>query len=275
MAETAPPWQENQPYEVRVTAKPLRSLTYDVLPPPPSSDTTAVVQEAGGAVVVKRASNGAEREFRGRSAKTTPLDAALIFAAKAGTFELRRVAAAAVKLAPPPPASLPQSPRTKPGARKRAPTQRFSAMTDGGKAYRAAPPAPADEEAELVCQPRKKARPEKAPAASKPTAKKKASVTGEDAKSLVDRAAPIVVVQKNPKRGASGERFKKYMAATTAAEFLELGGTRADLKYDIARGWVTVLDRAPPPAQVPARGKKGQARPRAGSDDAVCRGYPG
>ena len=31
-------------------------------------------------------------------------------------------------------------------------------------------------------------------------------------------------------------------AATTAAEFLELGGTRADLKYDIARGWVTVLD---------------------------------
>ena len=41
---------------------------------------------------------------------------------------------------------------------------------------------------------------------------------------------------------SSGERFDKYMAATTAAEFLELGGTRADLKYDIARGWVTVLD---------------------------------
>ena len=242
MAEAAPPWQQNTPYEVRVTAKPLRSLTYDVLPPPPSSDTTAVVQEAGGAVVVKRASNGAEREFRGRPAKTTPLDAALIFDATAGTFELRRVAAAAVKLAPPPPASLAPSPKKKPGARKRAPTQRFSAMTDGGKTYRPAPPAPADEEAELVCQPRKKARPEKAPAAAKPTKKKKASATGEDAKSLVDRAAPIAVVQKNPKRGASGERFDKYMAATTAAEFLELGGTRADLKYDIARGWVTVLD---------------------------------
>ena len=246
MAEAAPPWQQNTPYEVRVTAKPLRSLTYDVLPPAPSHDTTAVVQE-GAAVVVKRASNGAEREFRGRSAKTTPLDAALIFDAKAGTFELRRVAAAAVKLAPPPPASLAPSPKKKPGARKRAPTQRFSAMTDGGKTYRAAPaPAAADEEAELVCQPRKKARPEKAPAkapaAAKPTAKKKASATGEDAKSLVDRAAPIAVVQKNPKRGASGKRFDKYMAATNAAEFLELGGTRADLKYDIARGWVTVLD---------------------------------
>ena len=39
------------------------------------------------------------------------------------------------------------------------------------------------------------------------------------------------------------------MAATNAAEFIQLGGTRADLKYDIARGWVTVTDRAPPPAR--------------------------
>ena len=239
MAEAAAPWHSNQQYAVKVCPKAVRSLTYDVLPPAPSSDTIAVIQEEGTNVVVKRASNGAEREFRGRSAKTTPLDAALIFDAKAGTFELRRVAAAAVKLAPPPPASLAPSPKKKPGARKRAPTQRFSAMTDGGKVYRA---APADEEAELVCQPRKKARPEKAPAAAKPKAKKKASATGEDAKSLVDRAAPIAVVQKNPKRGASGERFRKYMAATNAAEFIQLGGTRADLKYDIARGWVTVLD---------------------------------
>ena len=53
----------------------------------------------------------------------------------------------------------------------------------------------------------------------------------------VCRNEPVASAQ-----GASGERFKKYMAATTAAEFLELGGTRADLKYDIARGWVTVLD---------------------------------
>ena len=45
-----------------------------------------------------------------------------------------------------------------------------------------------------------------------------------------------------PEAGASGERFEKYMAATNAAQFLALGGTRADLKYDIARGWVTVLD---------------------------------
>ena len=229
MAEAAPPWQQNTPYEVRVTAKPLRSLTYDVLPPPPSSDTTAVVQEAGGAVVVKRASNGAEREFRGRAAKATPLDAALIFDAKAGTFELRRVAAAAVKLAPPPPASLAPSPKKKPGARKRAPTQRFSAMTDGGKTYRPAPPAPADEEAELVCQPRKKARPEKAPAAAKPTAKKKASATGEDAKSLVARAAPIAVVQKNPKRAPRrrrNSRLRRGVPGVCSVAYVETNRSR-------------------------------------------------
>ena len=233
MAEAAPPWQENQPYEVRVTAKPLRSLTYDVLPPAPSVNTTAVVQEEGAAVVVKRAANGAEREFRGRSAKATTLDAALIFDAKAGTFELRRVAAAAVKLAPPPPESLPQSPKKKPGARKRAPTQRFSAMTDGGKTYRAAPaPAAADEEAELVCQPRKKARPEKSPAkapAAKPTAKKKASATGEDAKSLVDRAAPIAVVQKNPKRAPRrrrNSRLRRGVPGVCSVAYVETNRSR-------------------------------------------------
>ena len=231
MAECSPPWQQNTPYEVRVTAKPLRSLTYDVLPPAPSVNTTAVVQEEGAAVVVKRASNGAEREFRGRAAKATPLDAALIFDAKAGTFELRRVAAAAVKLAPPPPASLAPSPKKKPGARKRAPTQRFSAMTDGGKTYRPAPPAPADEEAELVCQPRKKARPEKSPAkapAAKPKAKK-ASATGEDAKSLVDRAAPIAVVQKNPKRAPRrrrNSRLRRGVSGVCSVAYVETNRSR-------------------------------------------------
>ena len=232
MAEAAAPWHSNQQYAVKVCPKAVRALTYDVLPPAPSSDTTTAVQEEVGAVVVKRAANGAEREFRGRAAKATPLDAALIFDAKAGTFELRRVAAAAVKLAPPPPASLAPSPKKKPGARKRAPTQRFSAMTDGGKTYRPAPPAPADEEAELVCQPRKKARPEKAPAkapASKPMAKKKASAMGEDAKSLVDRAAPIAVVQKNPKRAPRrrrNSRLRRGVPGVCSVAYVETNRSR-------------------------------------------------
>jgi hypothetical protein len=87
-----------------------------------------------------------------------------------------------------------------------------------------------------------------ADAAPAPVVSEKPPLT-EDARSLVDRAAPIEVLQDNPKKGESAKRFRKYMAATNAAEFIQLGGTRADLKYDIARGWVTVTDRAPPPAR--------------------------
>ena len=67
-----------------------------------------------------------------------------------------------------------------------------------------------------------------------------------DAALLIERAAPIAVRQENPKKGKSAERYELYKRATTAREYVALGGTKADLKYDIQRGWVTVL--APPPA---------------------------
>lgn len=51
--------------------------------------------------------------------------------------------------------------------------------------------------------------------------------------------------QHNPKKGKSAERYEAYKAATTAREYVALGGSKADLKYDIQRGYVTVL---PPPA---------------------------
>ena len=63
----------------------------------------------------------------------------------------------------------------------------------------------------------------------------------ESAAVLVERAAPIRVRQDNPKKGASALRYAKYMAATTAKEFIDLGGTRADLKHDINKGFVKVL----------------------------------
>ena len=65
-----------------------------------------------------------------------------------------------------------------------------------------------------------------------------------DAALLIERAAPIAVRQENPKKGKSAERYELYKRATTAREYVALGGTKADLKYDIQRGWVTVL--APP-----------------------------
>ena len=69
----------------------------------------------------------------------------------------------------------------------------------------------------------------------------------ESAAALVERAAPIRVRQDNPKKGASALRYAKYMAATNAKEFIQLGGTRADLKHDINKGFVKVLVPAAAP----------------------------
>ena len=89
-----------------------------------------------------------------------------------------------------------------------------------------------------------------------------------DAALLIERAAPIAVRQENPKKGKSAERYELYKRATTAREYVALGGTKADLKYDIQRGWVTVL--APPvvaaePAAAEAGGSPGSS---ASSDSA-------
>ena len=48
----------------------------------------------------------------------------------------------------------------------------------------------------------------------------------------------IIVQQKNPKRGKSFHRYEKYKAARTVTEFLQLGGSWADLKNDSDRGYV-------------------------------------
>jgi len=97
-------------------------------------------------------------------------------------------------------------------------------------------PASGDE-ASAACAPRK---------ASKPLA------GTEDARTLVERAAPIRVRQDNPKKGASALRYAKYMAATTAKEYIALGGSRADLKNDINKGFVKVLVPAVAPAAAAA-----------------------
>ena len=76
-----------------------------------------------------------------------------------------------------------------------------------------------------------------------------------DAALLIERAAPISVRQENPKKGKSAERYELYKRATTAREYVALGGTKADLKYDIQRGWVTVL------APVVAEGAGARAAP--------------
>jgi len=52
----------------------------------------------------------------------------------------------------------------------------------------------------------------------------------------------IEVSQDNPKRGKSKERYEKYKAASTLQQYYDLGGSRADAKFDIARGYVKITD---------------------------------
>lgn len=52
-------------------------------------------------------------------------------------------------------------------------------------------------------------------------------------------------LQENPKRESSKswERYEKYKVATTVGEFLELGGTPADLAHDVGKGFVAYRDK--------------------------------
>jgi hypothetical protein len=49
-------------------------------------------------------------------------------------------------------------------------------------------------------------------------------------------------VKENPKRKGSQahSRFAKYMKAKDVNEYLKLGGTRADLRYDEMKGFLTL-----------------------------------
>ena len=53
----------------------------------------------------------------------------------------------------------------------------------------------------------------------------------------------IHIEQENPKRAgtASYERYERYKYAATLEEMLQLGGTRADYKYDMSKGFLVVL----------------------------------
>ena len=47
-------------------------------------------------------------------------------------------------------------------------------------------------------------------------------------------------LQENPKRQGSQShgRYERYKAAKTLEEMLDLGGTRGDIYYDMARGYI-------------------------------------
>ena len=54
---------------------------------------------------------------------------------------------------------------------------------------------------------------------------------------------PIQIQQDNPTRIGSEAylRYERYKAARTVQEFLDLGGTKTDLKYDRNKGFITFV----------------------------------
>ena len=73
-------------------------------------------------------------------------------------------------------------------------------------------------------------------------------------KALIEQDAPLRVDQGHKKGGQSGLRFDGYKAAETANEYhvrlVRLGGTAADLRYDLSRGhaWLVSAVGEPPEA---------------------------
>lgn len=52
------------------------------------------------------------------------------------------------------------------------------------------------------------------------------------------------VLQGNPKRGKSAERYDDYKSARTLQGILDRGGSRADIVNDVVRGYVMLDDRS-------------------------------
>lgn len=57
---------------------------------------------------------------------------------------------------------------------------------------------------------------------------------------LVEKCA---LLQGNPKRGKSADRYEQYKRARTLQEVLDLGGSKADIANDVVRGFIMLEDR--------------------------------
>lgn len=77
----------------------------------------------------------------------------------------------------------------------------------------------------------------------KPTKGGKAAKEASEPKSSgPDKRKIKLLTKENPKRegSASYERFEHYRKAKTVQDFLDAGGTRADLKHDEAAGHIEI-----------------------------------
>ena len=51
----------------------------------------------------------------------------------------------------------------------------------------------------------------------------------------------IQLLVENPKRGKSAVRYERYKIARTFSEYYALGGSKGDAKFDLARGYITII----------------------------------
>lgn len=51
------------------------------------------------------------------------------------------------------------------------------------------------------------------------------------------------LLQDNPKRGKSAERYEDYKRARTLQQVMDLGGSRADIVNDVVRGYIMLDDK--------------------------------
>lgn len=71
--------------------------------------------------------------------------------------------------------------------------------------------------------------------------------TPKATRATTERTAPVpsdskitLVMKENPKRGKSAERYKLYRSGMTVGDFIKAGGQRADIKWDLAHGFIKV-----------------------------------
>ena len=75
-----------------------------------------------------------------------------------------------------------------------------------------------------------------------PPADTSGEVSSDRVQQLIESEASITVQQDNPKKAGSKSflRYERYKAATTLKEMLALGGSKADIRFDMERGFITV-----------------------------------
>jgi len=85
----------------------------------------------------------------------------------------------------------------------------------------------------------------KKPDAKENEASATASVIANINGTNVEDTTVLKYQESNPKRAGSKahQRFEIYMKAKTVAEFLKLGGLKADLRYDADKGFVEIAPK--------------------------------